>query len=372
MKIDPREWIALLLVPGLGPGTLSRLVELDVNLRDLLDGNLPDDIRLRPDTTMSLRQKSAGFWLDQAQQIQDKAEQHQIECVCLGADDYPPLLQNLPDPPPVLWFKGCKTALYLPQLAVVGSRKPTQSGARLAYLFSAELAKSGFAITSGLALGIDTQAHKGCLSSNGVTLAVMGTSPELIYPKSNAGLAREILDKGGCLISELMPGSAPLSAHFPRRNRIISGLSVGSLVVEAATRSGSLITARLAMEQGREVFAVPGPISNPMSKGCHELIRQGATLVDSTQHITEHLGALLGYLNEDQRAKQPSKLPQVKPEWEPILRTLSYDQMTFDDLMMKTNMQYSALQNVIMELVLAGRVIQDGVYLIQTDSAGIT
>ncbi len=205
---------------------------------------------------------------------------------------YPPLLRQIPDPPIALFVRGDATLLSEPQLAMVGSRNPSVEGRRNAEEFAEYLAKCGLVITSGMALGIDAASHKGALKG-GKTVAVWGTGLDKAYPPRNRELAEEIIAKG-VVVSEFPPGTPPLPTHFPRRNRIISGLAVGTLVVEAAKQSGSLITARLASEQGREVFAIPGSIHNPMARGCHRLLRDGAKLVESAGDILEETGAAAG------------------------------------------------------------------------------
>ena len=208
----------------------------------------------------------------------------------LGADDacMPPRLRAIPDCPAVLFVRGDPSALSAPQIAVVGSRRATPAGARIARRFAGELAERGFVVTSGLAQGVDAEAHRGALEAGGRTVAVLGSSLDRIYPSQHQGLADRVAGQGA-LVSEFPFGTRPVPWNFPWRNRIISGLSLGVLVVEAAERSGSLITARLAGEQGREVFAVPGSILNPQATGCHRLLRDGAKLVDKVDDILEEL-----------------------------------------------------------------------------------
>jgi DNA processing protein len=200
-------------------------------------------------------------------------------------DDYPPLLKEIASPPQLIFVEGDYKLLAKPQLAIVGSRNPTLTGRAIAYDFAKDLAQAGFVITSGFATGIDEASHEGALVGNGFTVAVMGTGLGQIYPRQHSALAKKIVASGGALISEfpLMAKGAPW--HFPLRNRIISGLSLGTLVVEATVKSGSLITAKFAVEQGREVFAVPGSIYNPLARGCHFLISQGAKLVETAADI---------------------------------------------------------------------------------------
>ena len=228
-------------------------------------------------------------------------------------EDYPALLREISQAPPLLFTHGDSAVLSEPQLAVVGTRQPTSGGQQLAESFAAHLAEFGVVITSGLALGIDAAAHNGALSAaEGRTVAVMATGLDRVYPSRNRDLAHAIAAQGGVLVSEFPPGTAPLAEHFPRRNRIISGLSLGTLVVEAALKSGSLITARLAVEQGREVFAIPGSVHNPVSKGCHSLIKQGAKLVETADDILEELGSLVSVVLEQRTLKSAkNSLPQT-------------------------------------------------------------
>lgn len=200
---------------------------------------------------------------------------------------YPALLKQIADPPLVLYLKGDPTILSLPQLAVVGARKATPAGCELAFQWSKAVSLAGLTITSGMALGIDGEAHRGAVAVQRPTLAVVGTSPDIDYPARHGKLAQDIVAHGGAVLSEFWPSTPPLAANFPRRNRIISGMSQGVLVVEAALRSGSLITARMALEQNRDVFAVPGSIHNPVARGTNHLIKQGAKLCDCIEDILE-------------------------------------------------------------------------------------
>jgi len=275
---------------------------------------------------------------------------------------YPPLLASIPDPPLVLFVEGDPAVLGLPQLAVVGSRSPTPIGRDTAQQFAEHLARSGLAITSGLALGIDAASHRGALRASGRTIAVLGCGLDSIYPRENAPLAADIVTSGGALVADLPTGTPPLKHHFPRRNRIISGLSVGTLVVEATLRSGSLITARLAAEQGREVFAIPGSIHSPLSHGCHRLIRQGAKLVESTDDIFSELGALLAGLIAPGRSELPDAQgvfwPVLDKEYEILLDALGFEPASIDALVARTGLRAGSVASMLLILELDGRVQQ--------------
>lgn len=221
-------------------------------------------------------------------------------------DDYPSLLAEIGAKPPVLYCRGDRTLLNQPQLAIVGSRNASKAGLANAQAFAKDLAAAGFTITSGLALGIDGSAHTGALDVGGHTLGVLGCGLDRIYPRRHQALGERVLYQGGLLISEFAPGTGPQPSHFPRRNRIISGLSLGILVVEAALKSGSLITARYGLEHNREVFAIPGSIHNPLSRGCHALIKEGATLVETSQDIMDQLQ---GWFMPSPSVSEPSQYP---------------------------------------------------------------
>ncbi|HEX9773588.1 MAG TPA: DNA-processing protein DprA [Steroidobacteraceae bacterium] len=279
-----------------------------------------------------------------------------------GTAAYPPLLATIADAPLVLFVEGDAGALGLPQLAMVGSRNPTAIGRDTAAQFAEHLARAGLTITSGLALGIDTASHRGALAGNGRTIAVQGCGLDQVYPRDNESLAREIAARGA-VVSEFPTGVPPLPEHFPRRNRIISGMSVGALVVEAALNSGSLITARLAAEQGREVFAIPGSIHSPMSRGCHRLIRQGAKLVESAEDIFTELGALLAGLHtEGVRAETPERQtdsgPELDKEYEILLDALGFEPASVDTLVSRTGLRTDAVASMLLILELEGRVEQ--------------
>lgn len=271
---------------------------------------------------------------------------------------YPRLLRTLADPPPLLYYLGDPEVLCQVQMAVVGSRNPTPGGRETATAFSRYLARNGLVITSGLARGIDTAAHRGAIAAAGYTVAVLGTGVDRVYPAENRGLARRVAQTG-VVVSEFPLGTPARAAHFPRRNRIISGLAVGTLVVEAASRSGSLITARLAAEQGREVFAIPGSIHNPMARGCHELIRQGAKLVETAAHILEELPPLMDAAAPSGRAGAvPSgAVPEgLAEDYIALLEAMGYDPVSVDQLVERTGLTANVLSSMLLLLELEGHI----------------
>ncbi len=268
--------------------------------------------------------------------------------------DWPPLLAQIDEAPAVLLGIGRRALLGDPQLAVVGARHASREGMRNAQAFAAELSQAGLTITSGLAHGIDTAAHQGALQGMGGTIAVMGTGIDRVYPAANRELAHQIAE-AGAIVSELSLGTAPRAPNFPRRNRIVSGLSLGTLVVEAAERSGSLITARLAAQQGREVFAIPGSIHNPMAKGCHRLIKQGAKLVECAGDILEELaGVLQGQLNLSSSDREAP--PALSDEQSALLAHIGFEPISLDELAVLTRWPVSNLQGALLELEVAGCV----------------
>ena len=273
------------------------------------------------------------------------------QVIVLGDEDYPPRLLQAADPPLLLYAQGRIELLAAPAVAVVGSRHPSAQGLDNARHFGAALSQAGLTVISGIALGIDGAAHEGALGGPGSTVAVVGTGLDRIYPSRHRDLARRITEQG-LMVSEFAPGTPPLAENFPQRNRIIAGLSLGTVVVEAALRSGSLITARLAVESGREVYAVPGSIHAPQSRGCHELIRQGATLVETPQEIIDELQGMLG-----RRAiEPPSGAASADPPPSPLLAHLGSDPVSLDALIARTGEPAALLSAHLMELELDGQV----------------
>lgn len=265
---------------------------------------------------------------------------------------YPPLLRALGDPPLALYCCGAVALLATPQLAIVGSRNPTPGGLDNAGAFARHLADAGLTITSGLALGIDGAAHQGALAGGGGTIAVFGTGVDRVYPPRHRPLAHSIVNAGGLLLSEFALGSPPKREHFPRRNRLISGLALGVLVVEAAVQSGSLITARLAGEQGREVFAIPGSIHSPLARGCHALIRQGAKLVETANDILEELRWQPRPIVEA-RAVGPIELGPREAE---CLQHMGFDPIDVDTLVERSGLTTDVVSSMLTAMELRGLI----------------
>ncbi|PVZ10571.1 MULTISPECIES: DNA-processing protein DprA [unclassified Pseudomonas] len=264
--------------------------------------------------------------------------------------DYPALLKEIADPPPLLFVRGNPALLERPQLAIIGSRRASTPGLDTAQAFAQALAGAGFVVTSGLALGIDGAAHRGAIRAGGGTVAVLGTGLENIYPQRHKGLAEELVQAGGALISEYPLATPPARDNFPRRNRLISGLSLGVLVVEAQLASGSLITARLAAEQGREVYAVPGSIHHPGARGCHQLIRDGAQLVESVEHILEGLAGWSAYA---------AAMPTAVPINDPVLCELAAGPRSSEALARDMGWPLPRLLAALTELEVAGQVVSE-------------
>ncbi len=331
--------------------------------------------QLRPLLENLQEQYQQQSWRDSLVSIEQRLENCSASVIAITSGEYPSLLKQIVDPPPLIYVRGNIANLHLPQIAVIGSRRMTRGGEIHAFEWSKFLAAGGFAITSGLAQGVDGTAHAGALAAMGKTLAVMGTGIDTIYPRQHRRLADNIVVQGGTLISEFVPGTPPLPAHFPKRNRIISGLSLGVLVVEAAPRSGSLITARCALEQNREVFAIPGSIHNPQSRGCHQLIKQGAHLVERAEDIIHELQAALAGMyvlpEQDMPANStPPPLPDqandLLADEMKLLSVLGFEPVDMDSLAAEGLFSTAELSRLLVSLELRGLVENRSGYYLRT------
>lgn len=337
------HWVALSLIPGLGGESYRRLLHTfgePVEIFSASRGNLrkvvSDPLTAAISRGIDREALAAtAAWFGRGDN----------DLVTLADTDYPKGLLHIPDPPPLLYLKGRRELLSRPALAIVGSRNATPQGIKNAQAFARALSDCGFCIISGLALGIDAAAHRGGLGGPSGSIAVVGTGLDVVYPARNRELAHQ-LAQGGALLSEYPLGTPALAGNFPRRNRVISGLAVGCLVVEAAGRSGSLITARLAAEQGKEVFAIPGSIHSPVSKGCHALIKQGAKLVESAQDILDELG-----VHDVSATPAPPR-----GEADGLLRHMGFDVTDVDTLATRSGLTTEHVCAMLLELELEGRV----------------
>jgi DNA processing protein len=333
------NWLAVLAHPGVGPIKFKDILQEYPELVDLPKFIRPDSNKI----ASSLR------WLEQSRE-------HNI--ITLIDPAYPPQLKKIHDPPPVLFVKGKLAALKTPQLAIVGSRNASAYGMQLAEDFASHFAKLGISVTSGLAVGIDAASHRGVLKvAHACTIAVVANGLDIVYPAAHKNLSEEVCAKGGAIVSENMPGTEPIAGLFPRRNRIISGLSLGVLVVEATCNSGSLITAKMALDQDREVFAIPGGIHNTKSKGCNQLIKQGAKLVGTAEDILEELGGLLKYAI---RAKTPDCKQLVNnpislsPDIENVLDRVGFEPTALEKIVFESGRELAFVSRALIGLELDG------------------
>ncbi len=356
--VRTRAWLQLIHTPGLGPRRIARLIE-EFGTAEAALASARSWARLLPGLARTA-QPPAGEAPGVEQDLRwlDGPAHHLLT---LADEDYPPLLRPLDGAPAALYLAGDPSLLWHAQVAVVGSRNPTAGGRDNAADFAAELARAGLVITSGLAAGIDAAAHAAALDAGGSTIAVMGTGPEQIYPAVNRRLGARIAAEG-LLVSEYPTGTGARREQFPQRNRIVVGLSLGTLVVEAALQSGALISARLAAECGREVFALPGSIHNPLAKGCHRLLREGATLVENAGEILDALAGparQLGQQLRDRLAGPDAKAPASSvedPAYSALLQALGHDPVPMERLVERTGLTVDALSSMLLVLELEGRV----------------
>ena len=361
-------WLALTLTPGLGPTRARRLVEFFGNIANVLNASLTEleGAGLPAQSAQSL---GTGKSIELAHEEFAKAATAGIQLVTLDDPEYPARLRQIYDPPLVLYVRGNATALAQPGIAVIGTRHPTPYGTGMAERLACDLAGRGLVIFSGLARGVDTCSHRGAVSAKGKTVAVFGTGVDVIYPKENTRLAEQILSFGGALISEFPLATFPAPQNFPIRNRVISGITCGVLVIEAAEYSGTRITARCALEQNREVFAVPGNVTNKNSWGPNTLIKQGAKLVATWEDVWEELPAdvqlaltpVPGAESQSPKTASLFEEPSLSPHEKKIYRVLKADEaMHLDEIIEKLELELSSSEifAAMFELELAGKVKQ--------------
>ena len=356
-KYDEEElaaWIRLQMTPGIGILTAHKILSaygLPQNIfttpyeeiQRIVSPKIAELLFAPPDPAIAGQIEKTREWLEDPANL----------VLTLSDNRYPRQLLEIPDPPLMLYVKGRVELLTAPSIAIVGSRNATTQGCLDAQEFAHSLSDTGLTIVSGLAMGIDTAAHEGGLKGRGSTVAVIGTGADIVYPARNRELAH-LIGEEGCIVSEFPLGTGPLASNFPRRNRVISGLSGGILVVEAAARSGSLITAKTAIDQGRDVFAIPGSIHSPLSRGCHELIRQGAKLVESSQDILEELKHFRDIVVNQASAEKEEE--DFSDEQKVILAQMGYDPVDADSLSERCDMDAASLSVELLNLELSGNV----------------
>ncbi len=360
-------WLQLLHTPGVGTRTFHKLLEHFKQPEIVLAASNTElnNCKLRQNTIAALQNPDSSLihkdldWLS-------SDDQHHI--IPLHDTRYPERLKQINDAPPILFVRGDVDYLSRPQLAIVGSRTPSASGLNTARDFSRHLSSAGITITSGLANGIDGACHKGALDGIAGTIALVAHGLDIVYPAAHQQLAQSIT-QAGAVVSEVPIGTKPARCLFPQRNRIISGLSIGTLVVEAALKSGSLTTARLALEQNKEVFAIPGSIHNPLARGCHQLIRQGAKLVETADDILEELGNHLStpVLKVETKKNDPEINPDqqlaLDPDHQKLLKCLNYEPASIDELVNRSTFKAAEIASMLLILELEGAVVsKDGLY----------
>ncbi len=362
------NWLTLLHTPGIGPSTFHTLLDNFGSVEAVLDASSSQlsSLSLTADTVSALNnQEKPDITADL--DWETDADDHHI--ITFLDERYPAQLKDLPDVPPVLYVRGDPDYLLQPQLAMVGARSPSAAGRNTAKEFASHLSNAGITITSGLAIGIDGASHQGALQGLAGTVAVVAHGLDIVYPAQHQQLA-QLISERGAVVSEMPVGIKPQRGLFPRRNRLISALSLGTLVVEAAVKSGSLITARLALELNREVFAIPGSIHNPMARGCHQLIRQGAKLVESVDDILEDLRfplpqntpyPLKTHENTPEKPKDPHNT--LDPDHQKLLKCLAYEPASIDELVIRSKFSAAEVASMLLILELEGIIVcQDGRY----------
>lgn len=348
------KWLTLRRLPGVGGRTQRKLLEHFGSVENIFSADGGQLEKLLAGKSDAIASVLDGPQVQPLQREFDWLDQPRHHLLVWSDSDYPPLLREIPDPPLLLYVIGHREALALPQIAIVGSRNPSPAGRENAQAFARSLAGAGLTITSGLALGVDGAAHRGALAVGGRTIAITGTGLDRVYPARHRDLAHEIAERGA-LLSEFPLGTPPLPENFPIRNRLISGLSLGTLVVEAALQSGSLITARLAAEQGREVFAIPGSIHAPQARGCHALIRQGAKLVETAQDVIEELGPLAN-VTRYLVSENDSTTTSLNTTMTTLLQQIGHDPVSIDALIERSGLTAEIVSSMLLQMELNGLV----------------
>ncbi|MDQ7049282.1 MAG: DNA-processing protein DprA [Enterobacterales bacterium] len=345
-----RYWFALKSIMGVGDAGAHKLLNHFKSPQKLFNATTDQlkSLKLKPQIQQSIQNMD----FDQFDPLLEWLDRPRHHCITLGSSFYPPLLAETTLAPILLFAIGNIEQILNPQIAVVGSRTPTHLGLSNTKYFCQSLVASGLSITSGLAFGIDAEAHRTALDEKGYTIAVMGTGLNLVYPAAHRQLAHSISEQG-LLLSECFPDERGSAASFPRRNRIIAGLSLGTLVVEAALKSGSLITARIAMDEGREVFAVPGNINNTLAQGCHSLIKQGAKLVETSDDMLDELPALA---TAHKMASSETR-PQLNQDTAEFLKSIDFETTSLDTILERSQLPIETITNKLLLLELDGWVI---------------
>jgi DNA processing protein len=351
-----RDWIRLMQTDGVGVEMARRLLTTFGLPGDIFSAGFDALRAVAPERiARALLQTPTAMMQNRIELTLDWAAQPGRRILTLADADYPQALLNIADPPILLYIQGRDRLLSATSLAVVGSRNATVQGIQNAERFSEAASRAGLTVVSGLALGIDAAAHHGGLRGSGSSVAVIGTGIDIVYPMRNRALAQRLAEEG-CIVSEYPLGMPPVAANFPRRNRIISGLARAVLVVEAAAQSGSLITARTAAEQGRDVFAIPGSIHSPLSKGCHQLIKQGAKLIESAQDILEELGKLPLLTRHPRAPANTSAIAPANHDADALLRAMGFDPVDADVLSLRSGLSAAMLSEQLLALELDGAV----------------
>jgi DNA processing protein len=367
-----RQWLALHHAPSFGPIKFLSIAEQHFDPLQLVNSQqkLAATLKLSEKIQQSLKNPD---WQSIDADL-NWATQTDCHIIPIVSSWYPTLLREIADPPILLYVQGDPELLHFPQIAMVGSRNPSHYGQEAAFEFAKHLSNAGLIITSGMAMGIDSYSHRGAIAATGLTIAVAGTGLDRVYPAKNKPLAEEIL-RDGTIVSEYPIGTEPVPHNFPRRNRIISGLSLGTLVVEAAVQSGSLITAKQATEQGREVLAIPGSIHSPMARGCHRLIRQGAKLVETGDDILQELGPMISQAKGSLEKQSPkNSLPDSRTvndgrltvptslttDQQQLLKCIEFEPVSIDTLVERSRLTPESISSMLVELELGGIIRSSG------------